>query len=257
MKELPSSQSQVVPEKKKEEREKAPEETKEIRSSGSVATRVYTDYFVAGTNWFAVIFMVVANIVCQALYSGSDIWLSHWTAEEEVKQMEDYAEPSLPAPLLPANFTVMDNSTSWIKLDGDDLGQHYFNLGIYGAIVGALCVISMVRTMYFFVICMKSSVKLHDKMFESIIRAPCRFFDTNPVGRILNRFSKDLGSMDELLPPALYDVLMIGLNCLGILAIILTVRPWVLLPPLALALLFVFLRRFYMAPARDIKRLEG
>ena len=90
MKELPSSQSQVVPEKKekKEEPEKAPEETKEMRSSGSVAAHVYTDYFVAGTNWFAVIFMVVANIVCQALYSGSDIWLSHWTAEEEVKQME-------------------------------------------------------------------------------------------------------------------------------------------------------------------------
>ena len=59
-----------------------------MRSSGSVAAHVYTDYFVAGTNWFAVIFMVVANIVCQALYSGSDIWLSHWTAEEEVKQME-------------------------------------------------------------------------------------------------------------------------------------------------------------------------
>ena len=78
---------------------------------------------------------------------------------------------------------MTDNSTSWIKLDDDDLGQHYFNLGIYGAIVGALCVSSMVRTIYFFVICMKSSVKLHDKMFESIIRAPCRFFDTNPVGK--------------------------------------------------------------------------
>ena len=90
MKELPLSQSQVVKkeEKKEDESGKAPEETKELRSSGSVAARVYTDYFVAGTNWFAVIFMVVANIICQALYSGSDIWLSHWTAEEEVKQME-------------------------------------------------------------------------------------------------------------------------------------------------------------------------
>ena len=90
MKELPVSQSQVVPAKKKEGSGsgKASEETKELRSSGSVAARVYTAYFVAGTNWFAVIFMVVANIVCQALYSGSDIWLSHWTAEEEVKQSE-------------------------------------------------------------------------------------------------------------------------------------------------------------------------
>ena len=82
---------------------------------------------------------------------------------------------------------MTDNSTSWIKLDGDDLGQHYFNLGIYGAIVGALCVISMVRTIYFFVICMKSSVKLHDKMFESVLGAPCRFFDINPTGNLDER----------------------------------------------------------------------
>lgn len=78
--------------------------------------------------------------------------------------------------------------------------------------------------------------------------------------------------MDELLPPALFDVLtvssshrssdfdpffQIGLNILGILAVIFVVRPWVILPTLVLGVLFVFLRRFYMASARDIKRLEG
>ena len=57
------------------------------------------------------------------------------------------------------------------------------NLGIYGAIVGALCVLSMVGTIHFFLICMKSSVKLHGKMFESILGVPCRFFDTNPSGK--------------------------------------------------------------------------
>ena len=63
---------------------------------------------------------------------------------------------SLPvAPLAPSNYTVTDNSTSWVKLDPDDLGQHYFNLGIYRAIVGALCVISMVCTIYIFVIRLK------------------------------------------------------------------------------------------------------
>merc|ERR1719357_1721102 len=171
--------------------------------------------------------------------------------------MEDYNEPSLPSPVLIGDSVLTNETSKTIVIEDPALSEHYFNLGIYGAIVGALCVISMVRTIYFFVICMKSSVKLHDKMFESIIRAPCRFFDTNPVGRILNRFSKDMGSMDELLPPAFFDVLTIGLNILGILAVILAVRPWVILPTLVLSVVFVLLRRFYMASARDIKRLEG
>lgn len=47
---------------------------------------------------------------------------------------------------------------------------------------------------------MRSSQKLHDKMFDGVISAPMRFFDTNPSGRILNRFSKDMGAIDELLP---------------------------------------------------------
>merc|ERR1719186_62297 len=143
------------------------------------------------------------------------------------------------------------------KFEEATLTEHYFNLGIYGAIVGALVVTSMIRTMYFFFLCMRSSVNLHNSMFQSIIRAPCRFFDTNPVGRILNRFSKDMGSMDELLPPAFFDVLTIGLNIGGIMAVIFAVRPWVMIPTVFLGVIFVFLRRFYMASARDIKRLEG
>ena len=61
--------------------------------------------------------------------------------------------------------------------------DHYFNLGIYAAIVAGLVITSMIRTAHFFVLCMKSSVNLHNSMFQRLIRAPCRFFDTNPVGR--------------------------------------------------------------------------
>ena len=57
-------------------------------SSGSVAAHIYRDYFVAGSNWFAVLLMLAANFVCQLLAIGSDVWLTHWTAEKEVKQKE-------------------------------------------------------------------------------------------------------------------------------------------------------------------------
>ena len=87
MGELPMAQLQATPQTM-EDKMKPPEANKEARSYGSVAVGVYTNYIVAGTSWFAATFMVVVTIVCQALYSGSDVWLSHWTAQEEEKVVE-------------------------------------------------------------------------------------------------------------------------------------------------------------------------
>lgn len=46
-------------------------------------------------------------------------------------------------------------------------------------------------------------------MFESICHASMRFFNTNTSGRILNRFSKDLGAIDEFLPNAMLDTVQV------------------------------------------------
>ena len=51
--------------------------------------------------------------------------------------------------------------------------------------------------------------------------------------------------------------MQIALNIVGVLVVIFTVRPWVVLPTIVLGVVFVFLRKFYMASSRNIKRLEG
>lgn len=73
----------------------------------------------------------------------------------------------------------------------------------------ALVVISLLRSFMFFSMAMRASTRLHNKMFASITRAPMRFFHLNPSGRILNRFAKDMGAVDEVLPSALLDVLQV------------------------------------------------
>ena len=67
----------------------------------------------------------------------------------------------------------------------NNYNSHYFNLGIYAALVGALVIASMIRTVHFFVVCMRASVNLHNSMFSRVVQAQCRFFDVNPVGNIL------------------------------------------------------------------------
>lgn len=65
---------------------------------------------------------------------------------------------------------------------------------IFTGLTVATVVISLWRSLMFFNIAMKASKKLHDAMFTGVTRASMYFFNTNPSGRILNRFSKDMGN---------------------------------------------------------------
>lgn len=98
---------------------------------------------------------------------------------------------------------------------------------------------------------------LHDRMFGSIITASMQFFNTNTSGRILNRFSKDLGAVDELLPNAMIDCAQILLNLVGAAAIVITVNYFLAIPTLIICVIFYLLRKYYIKTSRTLKRLEG
>lgn len=146
----------------------------------------------------------------------------------------------------------------WYYLDPNNwhLTREVF-IYIYSALIVALVVIALIRSFVFFSICMRASTKLHDNMFNSITRATMRFFNTNPAGRILNRFSKDMGAIDELLPAAMIDCLQIGLALLGIIIVVGVVNPWLMLPTVGIGIIFYLLRIFYLRTSRNVKRLEG
>lgn len=83
------------------------------------------------------------------------------------------------------------------------------------------------------------------------------FFDTNPSGRILNRFSKDIGSTDELLPQFTIMMIQIYLVLCGILAMVLVVNYILIVPMVIVGALFVYVARLFMTTGRSIKKLEG
>lgn len=62
----------------------------------------------------------------------------------------------------------------------------------------------------FFRICLIASKNLHDKLFDGVINATMHFFNTNSSGRLLNRFSSDIKSIDTLIPPAMSDVIRVN-----------------------------------------------
>ncbi|XP_049951742.1 ATP-binding cassette sub-family C member 4-like [Schistocerca serialis cubense] len=128
---------------------------------------------------------------------------------------------------------------------------------IYTICIAGSIFITTYRSFVFFKVTMNSSQGLHNRMFNAILKGSMRFFDTNPSGRVLNRFSKDMGAIDELLPRAMLDATQIFLVMTGILVMVVIVNYYFLVIILIIGPLFYKMREIYLRTAQDIKRLEG
>ena len=97
--------------------------------------------------------------------------------------------------------------------------ERYERVFIYFASLCATMVVYILRTFGFYHMCLQISLRMHDLIFRAITRTAMLFFNTNPSGRILNRFSKDIRTLDVDVPRTLIDCSSVGLkisNFIGI-----------------------------------------
>ncbi|CAG2101388.1 unnamed protein product [Medioppia subpectinata] len=128
---------------------------------------------------------------------------------------------------------------------------------IYSSLMVALFIASLLRAITWFVMFMRASVNLHNTIFYRLLRAPMSVFENNPVGQILNRFSKDLGTVDEQLPTTALELNLSLTQGVGGIIIITIVNPYMIIPSFILIVVVLAARAVYIKSARDIKRAEG
>ncbi|XP_007472006.1 PREDICTED: multidrug resistance-associated protein 4-like isoform X1 [Lipotes vexillifer] len=208
--------------------------SEESRLEGKVGFKAYKNYFTAGAHWLIIIFLIPVNIAAQVAYVLQDWWLSYWANEQSA-----------------LNITVNGQGNVTEKLD------LYRYLGIYSGLTVSAVLFGIARSLLVFYVLVSSSQTLHNQMFESILRAPVLFFDRNPTGRILNRFSKDIGHMDDLLPLTFLDFIQTFLQVIGVVGVAVSVIPWIAIPLVPLGIIFFVLRRYFLQTSRDVKRLES
>ncbi|XP_076244312.1 putative multidrug resistance-associated protein lethal(2)03659 isoform X2 [Calliopsis andreniformis] len=214
-----------------------PIEAKEARSKGKISGYVYSGYFRAGGNWCVVTVILMLCILAQLFASGGDFFISQWVDMEE-------------------RF-VTETSPGKLEVNWESSLSRELCVYVYSGFTVLTIVVTLTRSFSFFIACMRASIRLHDRMFQSISCATMRFFNTNTSGRVLNRFSKDMGAIDEVLPMALIDCIQIGLSLLGIIIVVGIANPWLLIPTFFIGIIFYYIRVFYIATSRSVKRLEG
>eukprot|EP00794_Sanderia_malayensis_P020178 gene20178-22153_t len=196
----------------------------EKKKEGSVTMKSYLNYFRSGSGVVAWSFLLLLFAFCQAVFIVTDWWLSYWTTQEE-------------------------------KLLGKDDRDR--NLGIYAALVVALVILGITRALLFFFAVLQSSKALHGQMLRCILRVPLRFFDTNSIGRILNRFSKDISLVDDVFSFVFFDFIQTSLVVIGIILLICASNPIVFAFAAPIVVVFFILRRYYIKTTREVKRIEG
>ncbi|XP_054480100.1 ATP-binding cassette sub-family C member 4-like [Anoplopoma fimbria] len=209
----------------------------ESRAQGNIGISLYVKYLKAGANVVVLLTVILVNILAQVSYIMQDWWLAHWADEQEK---------------LTDNSTGIQNGLNVTA----ELDTNLY-LGVYGGLTATTIAFGFIRNILLFHVLVRSTQSLHNRMFNSILGTHVRFFDVNPIGRILNRFSKDIGQLDSNMPWTFVDFIQVFLQIIGTICVAVSVIPWILIPVLPLFLVFLYLRRYFLQTSRNVKRLES
>jgi len=130
---------------------------------------------------------------------------------------------------------------SFLKKKDPEDQRDKINLYIYGCLVSIAFVFAIIRAFGFLAVSLRCFESLYDKVVLAVLQAPVLFFDSNPVGRIMNRFSKDVGRLDEVLPKTFLVALQIILLLITGIIIPTVTNPWLLcfVPPLTALVVYI------------------
>ncbi|NWS51816.1 MRP2 protein, partial [Chunga burmeisteri] len=104
---------------------------------------------------------------------------------------------------------------------------------------------------------MRASRVMHQQLLSNILRVPMSFFDTTPTGRIVNRFAKDIFTIDETIPMSFRSWLSCFMAIISTLLMISLATPFFALIIIPLGIFYYFVLRFYVSTSRQLRRLDS
>ena len=200
--------------------------TKEDRQKGVVKGKVWATYSRAfGKGPIAV--LVVLYLASQGLQVGSSGWLDVWSAASAAQQASS-------APL---------SATYYVGI--------YAGLSLGGALF------ILLRAVVVSLATVKAGRRVHGKALVGLLGAPTRFFDSTPVGRIINRFSNDQQVVDIQLRYSTSGLFLCVFSILGVLCIIIFATPYIAACLVPMFWLYNRIAFYYRQSSRELQRLDS
>ena len=192
----------------------------EERAVRSVSWGVYLAYIRAsGSIWFGP--MVLGLLIIQQCANiATSLWLSFWTSNKF----------------------------------GLETGQY---IGVYAGLGAAQAALMFCFSVSLSILGTNASKVMLNRAMTRALRAPMSFFDTTPLGRITNRFSKDVDIMDNNLSDAMRMYFFTLATIISVFILIIVYFHYFAIALCPLFLMFLFSAGYYRASAREVKRHES
>jgi ABC-type multidrug transport system fused ATPase/permease subunit len=243
----------------------------EERAEGGVAWSVYKTYINAsggGKFWFAVLGLFC---VAQAGVLAQDYWIKVWSAAYgHGREQDDTANSTTALGVFSshsAGYSVAGQQTNFISFYTAPVYQAMedipapvdvtYYLGVYVLIGVVALFMTSFRTYILFTGSLNASRRIHSKLLDRILRAKIRFYDTTPLGRIVNRFSADLATIDQEIGPSLSFLLFSVVATVCVVLLVSSVTPVFIIPGVVIAAMFCAIGSYYLQTSRDLKRLNS
>ncbi|XP_074149416.1 ATP-binding cassette sub-family C member 12 isoform X1 [Sminthopsis crassicaudata] len=211
----------------------------ETSREGSVTWRTYHTYIKAAGGYILSISVVFLFFLMIGSSAFSNWWLGYWLDQGSGMNCRSRNETTC-------------QSSDILMNPNQPIYQ-----SVYVASMMAVIIFSIIKGYIFTKTTLMASSKLHDRVFEKILKSPMSFFDTTPTGRLMNRFSKDMDELDVRLPFHAENFLQQFSMVLSILVILAAVFPAVLFVLAGLAVIFYILLRIFHRGIQELKKVEN
>ncbi|KAK5829384.1 P-loop containing nucleoside triphosphate hydrolase protein [Linnemannia elongata] len=195
--------------------------TVEEVAEGETSFKAYVEFFRIGSAWSKLILTIICLAAAQTIVVLGEFFLTRWSGASAQEQKKSYYPTA-------------------------------FGLYCLGTVI-----MTLIRSYLFFDCLTASSRNIFRAMLDALMRTSIDFFHANPHGRVLNRFSKDMALIDELLPYVFFDATQIGFMLLGSVVTVCIVNPWILIAVPIILAGFIALRSLYMKSSRQVKRIDS
>ncbi|KAG0049393.1 hypothetical protein BGZ83_005801 [Gryganskiella cystojenkinii] len=241
----------------------------EKKAEGAVAWKVYKTYLIASGGWPFWIGLVILFLTREVVDVAQNAWLAVWvnkmaatTGSVAIKTFE-YLMPVPVSQSFYRSFAPSGNQSFGAmtmhvfgKGDPETVNVDYY-LGIYVLLSISTLVFAALTNYYTIFGGLAASRSLHQQLLRKVSRAKVRFFDTTPIGRIVNRFSSDISTIDDDVSNGLQGIFGSFVTVLGIVVIISVNMPLFMIPAVFIVAIYGAIGALYVPVSRDLKRLNS